>query len=95
MERRVAEVIDRLQEILGERYRVEGEIGSGGMSTVYLAEDLKHGRQVAIKLFRPELTAGYEPERFLREIRIAARLNHPQILPVHEDRFEDGRVAFR
>ena len=94
MERRVAEVIDRLQEILGERYRVEGEIGSGGMSTVYLAEDLKHGRQVAIKLYRPELTAGYEPERFLREIRIAARLNHPQILPVHDSGARDGFLYY-
>ena len=57
-ERRVAGVMDRLQEVLGERYRVEHEIGSGGMSTVYLARDLKHGREVAIKLLRPELVAG-------------------------------------
>ena len=60
------------------------EIGRGGASTVYLAEDLKHGRKVAIKLFRPAPGGSYEPQRFLREIRIAARLAHPQILPLHD-----------
>ena len=93
-ERRVAGVIDRLQDALGERYRVEHEIGSGGMSTVYLAQDLKHGREVAIKLLRPELVAGYEPQRFLREIRIAARLNHPQILPVHDSGARGGFLYY-
>ena len=68
--------------IVADRYRLEDEIGRGGASTVYLAEDLKHGRKVAIKVLRP--VAGYEPQRFLREIRIAARLAHPQILPLHD-----------
>ena len=86
--------MDRLQQVLGERYRVEHEIGSGGMSTVYLAQDLKHGREVAIKLLRPELVAGYEPQRFLREIGIAARLNHPQILPVHDSGARDGYLYY-
>jgi serine/threonine protein kinase len=68
--------------VVAERYRLEDEIGRGGASTVYLAEDLKHGRKVAIKVLRP--VPGYEPQRFLREIRIAARLSHPQILPLHD-----------
>jgi serine/threonine-protein kinase len=94
MECRVAGVIEQLQDVLGDRYHVEEEIGSGGMATVYLAEDRKHGRRVAIKLLRPELTAGYEPERFLREIRIAARLNHPQILPVHDSGVRAGFLYY-
>jgi serine/threonine protein kinase/tetratricopeptide (TPR) repeat protein len=71
-------------DLLADRYRIEEEIGRGGASTVYLAEDLKHGRKVAIKLFRPAPGGSYEPQRFLREIRIAARLAHPQILPLHD-----------
>jgi serine/threonine-protein kinase len=70
--------------LLADRYRVDEEIGRGAASTVYLAEDLKHGRKVAIKVLRPVPGAGYEPQRFLREIRIAARLAHPQILPLHD-----------
>ena len=73
-----------LGDLLADRYRIEEEIGRGGASTVYLAEDLKHGRKVAIKLFRPAPGGSYEPQRFLREIRIAARLAHPQILPLHD-----------
>ena len=65
------------------------------MATVYRAEDLKHGRRVAIKVLRPELTAlGYQPERFLREIRIAARLTHPQILPLHDSGESDGVLYY-
>ncbi|MGH7703862.1 MAG: protein kinase domain-containing protein [Gemmatimonadales bacterium] len=78
------EPLEILRAALADRYRIDEEIGRGGMATVYLAEDLKHGRQVAIKALRPDLLRGYEPERFLREIRIAARLNHPQILPLHD-----------
>ncbi len=70
----------RLEAALADRYRVDREIGSGGMAVVYLAEDLKHRRKVAIKVLRPELSAAMGPERFLREIEIAARLNHPNIL---------------
>jgi serine/threonine-protein kinase len=70
--------------VIADRYRLEDEIGQGGAATVYLAEDLKHGRKVAIKVLRPVPGAGYEPQRFLREIRIAARLAHPQILPLHD-----------
>ena len=94
MECRVAGIMERLQDVLGERYRVEREIGRGGMATVYLAEDVKHGREVAIKLFRSELGTGYEPQRFLREIRIAARLNHPQILSVHDSGARGGFLYY-
>ena len=65
---------------LADRYTIERELGSGGMATVYLAHDLRHGRQVAVKVLRPELAAVLGAERFLREIQIAAQLNHPHIL---------------
>jgi serine/threonine-protein kinase len=69
-----------LQQALADRYRIEREIGQGGMATVYLAEDRKHGRKVAIKVLRPELAAVIGAERFLREIRTIANLQHPHIL---------------
>lgn len=68
---------------------MERELGSGGMASVYLAEDLKHHRQVAIKVLKPELAAVLGAERFLREIEISARLNHPHILPL----LDSGRVG--
>jgi eukaryotic-like serine/threonine-protein kinase len=73
-----------LSVALGERYLVERELGAGGMATVYLARDRKHGRSVAIKVMRNELATALGPERFLREIEIAARLTHPHILAVHD-----------
>jgi eukaryotic-like serine/threonine-protein kinase len=80
---------------VADRYRIEEEIGRGGMASVYLAEDLKHGRKVALKvLFAGGNAQGYEPQRFLREIRIAARLSHPQILPVHDSGECDGLLYF-
>ena len=66
------------------KYRILEEIGRGGMATVYLAEDLKHNRQVAIKVLRPELAAGLGAERFIREIEISANLAHPHILPLFD-----------
>src|SRR5207247_3328386 len=66
------------------RYTLERELGRGGMATVYLAHDLKHDRPVALKVLHPELAATLGPERFLREIRTAARLQHPHILPLHD-----------
>jgi eukaryotic-like serine/threonine-protein kinase len=69
---------------LAERYRLERELGRGGMATVFLAHDLRHGRRVAIKVMHPELANAVGPERFLREIRIAAGLNHPNILPLYD-----------
>ena len=88
------DIVTRLREALGDRYLIEEEIGRGGAATVYLAEDLKHARKVAIKVLRPDTRAGYEPQRFLREIRIAARLAHPQILPLHDSGECDGLLYF-
>ena len=73
---------DRLKTALADRYAIQEELGAGGMATVYLAEDLKHHRKVAVKVLRPELAAVLGAERFLREITIAANLSHPGILPV-------------
>ncbi len=73
---------DRLVAALADRYRLEREVGAGGMATVYLAEDLKHHRNVAVKVLRPELAVTLGPERFFREIEIAAQLQHPHILPL-------------
>jgi serine/threonine-protein kinase len=78
----MADVLDRLKTALADRYRIERELGSGGMATVYLAQDLEHERLVAVKVLRPELAASLGAERFLRETEIAANLNHPHILPL-------------
>jgi serine/threonine-protein kinase len=67
----------RLTSALADRYRIERELGQGGMATAYLAEDLKHHREVALKVLRPELAATLGSDRFLREIEVAARLHHP------------------
>ena len=74
--------LERLKSALADRYLVEREIGSGGMATVYLADDLKHDRKVAIKVLRPDLAASLGHERFHREVKIAAQLQHPHILPL-------------
>ena len=76
--------LDRLSSALAGRYAIERELGRGGMATVYLADDLKHRRKVAIKVLRPELTEVLGPERFDREIQIVAGLNHPHILPLYD-----------
>jgi serine/threonine protein kinase len=81
--------IAELQAAIADRYRIERELGRGGMATVYLAHDLRHHRSVALKVLRPELAATLGPERFLHEIRIAAGLQHPHILPV----FDSGDAA--
>ncbi|HET6576761.1 MAG TPA: protein kinase [Gemmatimonadales bacterium] len=91
----MSDIATRLRAALGGRYLIEEEIGRGGAATVYLAEDVKHDRKVAIKVLRPDPgPSGYEPERFLREIRIAARLSHPQILPLHDSGEHDGLLYF-
>ena len=84
------ELISRLSAAIADRYTIEREIGAGGMATVYLAEDLKHRRKVAIKVLRPDLTAAVGPDRFLREIEIAANLTHPHILTLHDSGEADG-----
>ena len=78
----MTDAVDRLKAALADRYEIERELGAGGMATVYLAHDLKHDRKVAIKVMRPELSAILGGERFFREITIAAKLNHPHILPM-------------
>ena len=80
--------------IQSDRYRVERELGSGGMATVYLAQDLKHQRTVAIKVLRPELAASLGTERFLREIEIAARLDHPHVLPLYDSGESAGLLYY-
>ncbi len=80
---------ERLASALADRYRVERELGEGGMATVYLAEDLKHHRQVALKVLKPELAATLGADRFLREIDVAASLQHPHILPL----FDSGEAG--
>ena len=78
------ELLDSLRDALADRYAVERELGRGGMATVFLAEDRKHNRPVAIKVLHSELAAALGAERFLREIEIAARLQHPHILPLYD-----------
>ncbi len=77
-------ITDRLAAALADRYRIERELGQGGMATVYLAEDLKHRRTVAIKVLKPELATALGPERFLKEIETTANLRHPGILPLYD-----------
>ena len=83
-----------LSEALSSRYRLERELGQGGMATVYLAEDHKHGRKVAIKVLRPELAAMIGAERFLREIKTIAVLQHPHILGLIDSGEVDGTAYY-
>ena len=78
------------QQALADRYRLERELGVGGMARVYLARDLKHDRHVAVKVMLPEVAASFGAERFLREIQLAARLTHPHILPLLDSGTADG-----
>ena len=84
----MSELLERLNATLGERYQIERELGRGGMATVFLATDVKHDRQVAIKVLHAELASALGPERFDREIRFAAKLQHPNILGL----FDSGQV---
>ena len=88
------ELLNRLQVALADRYRIEGEIGAGGMATVYLAQDLRHDRKVALKLLRPELAAVIGAERFLAEIKLTANLQHPHILPLFDSGEADGFLFY-
>ena len=80
----MTEITSRLSTALADRYTVDREIGRGGMALVYLAEDLKLHRKVAIKVLRPELAVSLGADRFLQEIEVTANLQHPNILPLHE-----------
>jgi eukaryotic-like serine/threonine-protein kinase len=84
----------RLSAALADRYRIERELGQGGMATVYLAEDLKHHRQVAIKVLRPELAAVLGADRFVQEITTTAQLQHPHILPLFDSGSADGFLFY-
>jgi tRNA A-37 threonylcarbamoyl transferase component Bud32/tetratricopeptide (TPR) repeat protein len=86
--------LERLTAALADRYRIERELGQGGMATVYLAEDLKHRRKVALKVLRPELSVLLGAERFLREIRLTANLQHPHILPLYDSGDADGLLFY-
>ena len=85
---------ERLAKALADRYRIEREIGRGGMATVYLAEDLKHDRKVAVKVLKPELAAILGAERFLSEIKVTANLQHPHILPLHDSGEADSFLFY-
>src|SRR5881396_3169778 len=87
-------VLERLQAALAESYRIDRELGRGGMATVFLAQDLRHHRSVAMKVLDPELAAVLGPERFLGEIDIAARLQHPHILPLLDSGATDGLLFY-
>ena len=90
----MTDALDRLKSALSDRYTIERELGAGGMATVYLAEDLKHHRKVAVKVLRPELAAALGADRFHQEIEIAAQLTHPHILPLHDSGDADGFLFY-
>ena len=90
----MSDTLERLRSALRDTYAVDRQIGQGGMATVYLAEDLKHHRRVAIKVLRPELTASLGTDRFLREIELAAKLQHPHIVPVYDSGSADGSLYY-
>ena len=92
--RPATEVAARLIAALSDRYRIERELGAGGMATVYLAHDIKHDRDVAIKVLHPDLGAALGGERFLSEIRTTARLQHPHILPLLDSGDADGLLYY-
>src|SRR5439155_10730040 len=89
---RVGDPRDQLQANLAERYVLERELGRGGMATVYLAHDLRHERPVALKVLHPDLAHALGPERFHREIKFAARLQHPHILTLHDSGDAAGQL---
>ena len=90
----MTDLFERLQGGLADRYRLERELGRGGMATVYLAQDLKHDRTVALKVLHPELAATLGPDRFQREIRTTARLQHPHILAVLDSGESAGQLWY-
>ena len=86
--------VEQLTVALGDRYRIRRELGQGGMAVVYLADDLKHERSVAIKVLRPEIARALGAERFLNEIRTTAGLSHPHILPLHDSGDAAGHLYY-
>ena len=90
----MSDIPSRLAVALADRYRIERPLGEGGMATVYLAQDLKHDRQVAIKVLKPELAAVVGADRFLAEIRTTANLQHPNILPLFDSGEADSFLFY-
>ncbi len=90
----MSDLLERIKRSLAERYMIDRELGRGGMAVVYLARDLKHDRDVALKVLRPELGRSIGTDRFLREIRIEASLQHPHILPLHDSGEADGLLYY-
>ena len=90
----MAELLERLTAALAGRYKVQREVGHGGMAKVFLAQDLKYERAVAVKVLLPELAAELGAARFLREIQTAARLHHPHILPLYDSDEADGLLYY-
>jgi len=90
----MTDIPERLSTALAGHYTIQRELGHGGMATVYLARDLKHDRDVALKVLRPDLAVGIGPDRFLREIKLAARMTHPHILPLYDSGEADGFFYF-
>ena len=90
----MADLLERVRASLAGRYTIERELGRGGMAMVYLAEDHKHHRYVAIKVLKPELAAALGPERFLREIELVAGLTHPHILPLYDSGSAGGFLYY-
>ena len=90
----MAEILERLTSQLSERYLIERELGRGGMATVFLAKDIRHDRDVAIKVLHPELSASIGAERFEREIKLAAKLQHPNILGLYDSGSADGLLYY-
>ncbi len=86
--------LERLRASLADRYRIERELGRGGMATVYLAQDLKHDRRVAVKVLKPELAAVLGAERFLAEIKVTANLQHPNLLPLFDSGASNGFLYY-
>jgi serine/threonine-protein kinase len=93
-DRRVLDLLDRLQTALAGRYAVEREVGHGGMAVVYLARDFRHNRLVALKVLQERFTEVLGAERFLREIQVAARLRHPHLLPLYDSGEADGLLYY-
>ena len=90
----MSEATQRLSTALADRYRIESRLGEGGMATVYLAHDLKHDRKVAVKVLRPELAAVLGAERFVKEIKTTANLQHPHILPLFDSGEADSFLYY-
>ncbi len=90
----MTDTLDRLKTALADRYAIQEELGAGGMATVYLAEDLKHDRKVAVKVLRPELAAVLGAERFVQEIKTTANLQHPHILPLFDSGEADSFLYY-